>query len=205
MDDLSPSQIYDLNQSLLEQATDITRPLIDSLVSISELRNEYENGNKTFLDQIDALTSKGFSHIRRARGDGDCFFRAFAFAYVHRCPGLHHLATTPNLLESVGFQSLVFEDFYDVLQDLIQRVEEADEAIRESLLESAFQNPESNLILIFLLLILIHFLQYPTLSSCTSVSSPPLTSAPIPNHTNPFYSTQKQVYPSTSGSFVKVS
>lgn len=34
------------------------------------LRAEYENGNQTFVDQIDWLVEKGYKGIRRTRGDG---------------------------------------------------------------------------------------------------------------------------------------
>ncbi|KAF5332050.1 hypothetical protein D9758_016562 [Tetrapyrgos nigripes] len=152
--ELTPSQIYDLNQSLLNEATDVSRPLIDSLVPISHLRKEYENGSKAFVDQIDWLTEHGYTHIRRARGDGDCFYRALSFAYVEKYPDLTHLSTTPNLLESVGFQRLVFEDFYEVLEDLIKRVQAEPEEMREVLMESAFQNPEvSNSIVMYMRLL----------------------------------------------------
>lgn len=41
------------------------------------LRAEYENGggSSTFVAQIDWLMSRGWTHIRRAKGDGDCFYR----------------------------------------------------------------------------------------------------------------------------------
>ncbi|KAJ2973708.1 hypothetical protein NUW54_g12016 [Trametes sanguinea] len=55
---------------------------------------------------------------------GDCFYRSFAFAYIERMlnatepqlavlKALSVLETTPSMLEQVGFQTLVFEDFYD--------------------------------------------------------------------------------------------
>ena len=43
---------------------------------IGKLREEYESGaSSTFVMQIDYLKGQGYSHIRRTRGDGDCFYR----------------------------------------------------------------------------------------------------------------------------------
>lgn len=45
-----------------------SRPLIDEISPMTELRKEYENGSTSFVAQIDWLTSQGFDSIRRARG-----------------------------------------------------------------------------------------------------------------------------------------
>ena len=46
------------------------RPLIAPLASMAVLRAEYENGNPTFVKQIDWLVEQGYVGIRRTRGDG---------------------------------------------------------------------------------------------------------------------------------------
>lgn len=52
------------------------RPLIADSAPLSVLREEYERGSGSFVQQIDFLsTNKGFTHIRKTRGDGDCFYR----------------------------------------------------------------------------------------------------------------------------------
>jgi len=65
--------IFHRMQNLLDDAVQ-DRPLIGPLTSMSALRAEY-GGSKSFLDQIDYLISQGYVSIRRARGDGDCFYR----------------------------------------------------------------------------------------------------------------------------------
>ncbi len=42
---------------------------------------EYEEGSHVFLAKIATLEGQ-YSQIRRARGDGNCFFRSFMFAYM---------------------------------------------------------------------------------------------------------------------------
>ena len=45
------------------------------------LRSEYAVGNLVFAKKIESL-SKSFSSLRRTRGDGNCFYRAFLFSYL---------------------------------------------------------------------------------------------------------------------------
>jgi ubiquitin thioesterase protein OTUB1 len=59
---------------MLDEASE-ERPLISPLASLNALREEYEGGSMSFVKKIDWLKGKGFKGIRRARGDGDCFYR----------------------------------------------------------------------------------------------------------------------------------
>ncbi|KAK7440041.1 hypothetical protein VKT23_017292 [Stygiomarasmius scandens] len=171
---LSAAQVYELNQNLLNETADVNRPLIDQVLPISELRAEYERGSPAFVKQIDWLKERGFQKIRRARGDGDCFYRALSFAYVERllkspdppsavADALRILSGTPEMLENVGFQKLVFEDFYDIFEGLLKSIsvphtpdlpESEGGGMDEAILLSAFQNPEtSNSIVMYMRLL----------------------------------------------------
>ncbi|KAI8972593.1 cysteine proteinase [Trametes punicea] len=135
---------------------------------MTTLRAEYENGSQSFVKQIDGLMSQGWIGIRRARGDGDCFYRSLAFAYIERIlnatepalavtSALSVLESTQPVLEQVGFQRLVFEDFYDAFAGLIKAVVQppADGRLLTitSLLE-AFNTPEvSNSVVMYLRLL----------------------------------------------------
>ncbi|KAI0651332.1 cysteine proteinase [Trametes meyenii] len=135
------------------------RPLISPLAPMSTLRAEYENGSQTFVKQIDWLTAQGWIGIRRTRGD------ALAFAYIEHIlnatepalavtTALSILETTQGLLEHVGFQRLVFEDFYEDFVNIISSVVNPREDGRlltiASLLE-AFNIPEvSNSVVMYL-------------------------------------------------------
>ena len=68
------------------------RPYVGDLEPLSALKAEYENGSQVFVAKIDSLADK-YSGIRRARGDGNCFFRSFIFGYLER------LVITNNLAE----------------------------------------------------------------------------------------------------------
>ncbi|SJL08387.1 uncharacterized protein ARMOST_11750 [Armillaria ostoyae] len=165
---LTTAQVFDLNQSLLDEATGVTRPLIDEIAPISALRSEYEGGSHAFVRQIDWLTANGYHYIRRTRGDGDCFYRSVAFAYVERMlhalnpadaveKGVAALKSTLPMLENVGFQKLVFEDFYDVLESLLLSIvtpQTTGKTLNAVGLLEAFQSPEvSNSIVVYLRLL----------------------------------------------------
>jgi hypothetical protein len=66
--------IFHRVQNLLDDAVP-DLPLIGPLSSLSALRTEYEGGSRSFVNQIDFLISQGYVSVRRARGDGDCFYR----------------------------------------------------------------------------------------------------------------------------------
>ena len=58
----------------------------------STLPAEYAVGNVVFAKKIESL-SKSFANLRRTRGDGNCFYRAFLFSY------LENLLLTSNMEE----------------------------------------------------------------------------------------------------------
>ena len=72
-------------QAVLDNAIP-DRPLIAPLVPMRVLREEYEHGNQTFVQQIDWLVEQGYLGIRRARGDGRP-----AITHLPRPSAPHHL------------------------------------------------------------------------------------------------------------------
>ncbi|EIM84270.1 cysteine proteinase [Stereum hirsutum FP-91666 SS1] len=168
LEDLTPSQIYQLNQDALDNASSTNRPLIASVAPMDVLRAEYENGSQSFVKQIDFLKGHGYAGIRRTRGDGDCFYRSLAFAYIERIltsedlslavmTAISTLDSTLPMLDAAGFEKIVYEDFYDVFVGLIRSIGEPDANGKvltpEGLLE-AFQDSEvSNSVVVYLRLL----------------------------------------------------
>ncbi|QRW14029.1 peptidase C65 otubain protein [Ceratobasidium sp. AG-Ba] len=174
---LSDEDIFALTQNIKNEEAS-RRPLVSPISPLSELRaefsplseavQEYTGPNSNVLRKIDWLQKHGgWSGIRRTRGDGDCFYRSLAFAYVEKImtapePGLavatslSHLESTLPLLEQAGFQKIVFEDFYESFAELIQHIVPPAGKVpltNEELLKQ-FQNPEvSNSIVVFLRLL----------------------------------------------------
>ncbi|KAH8114898.1 cysteine proteinase [Phellopilus nigrolimitatus] len=164
MSSFSPYELSQLTQNMLDETTPV-RPLITDRIPLSALREEYENGSGSFVQQIDYLRSQGFTDIRRTRGDGDCFYRSIAFAWVERmltsrnqtidvAKSLSMLDSSLLILKAAGFQELAFEDFYDVLISLIRQIvvpEPDGSTLTAPILLEAFQDAEvSNCIVVFL-------------------------------------------------------
>ncbi|KAG8787040.1 hypothetical protein FRC12_015962 [Ceratobasidium sp. 428] len=177
---LSDEDIFALTQNIKNEEAS-RRPLVSPISPLAELRaefcplaevaeqiGEYAGANANVLRKIDWLQKHGgWLGIRRTRGDGDCFYRSLAFAYVEKIitapePGLavatslSHLESTLPLLEQAGFQRIVFEDFYECFAELIQQIVPPPgkpPLTHQGLLEQ-FQNAEiSNSIVVFLRLL----------------------------------------------------
>ncbi|THH30504.1 hypothetical protein EUX98_g3677 [Antrodiella citrinella] len=164
---LSVDELDRLTQNVLDE-TASTRPLLSESAPLSALREEYERGSATFLKQIDYLSGKAYTHFRRARGDGDCFYRSLGFAWVESLMtsqepdmeasmALSLLESSLDILAAAGFQKLVYEDFYDTLANLIKHIftpGAGGQTLTMSSLLGAFQNAEiSNSIVVYLRLL----------------------------------------------------
>lgn len=101
-----------------------TIPLVGELEALSSLEKEY-NEDPVYLLKVKDLSSK-YKHVRRTRPDGNCFFRAFSYAY------LEHLLTdkaeyekffeiaknSKDILLRLGFSQFTVEDFYETVSTL---------------------------------------------------------------------------------------
>ncbi|KAF9915095.1 OTU domain, ubiquitin aldehyde binding [Linnemannia zychae] len=129
---LTDEQILTQMQAIKDEEA-MTHPLVDHSVDLLELAKEYENGSEAFKTKIKNL-SDTHDRMRRSRGDGNCFYRAFAFAWFERVmvayrsrPWLHATAVktiekTKDLLLAAGFDLLAFEDFYLVTLECLQNL-----------------------------------------------------------------------------------
>ncbi|KAF8926399.1 OTU domain, ubiquitin aldehyde binding [Dissophora ornata] len=161
---LSDEQILTQMQAIKDEEAN-AHPLVDNSVDLTELEKEYEN-NQSFKNKIKNLADT-HDRMRRSRGDGNCFYRAFAFAWFERVmlakskPELHANAIkaiedSKDLLLAAQFELLAFEDFYLVTLETLQNLVHF---TPEDLLV-AFQNDEtSNSIVMHLRLVASAFLK----------------------------------------------
>ncbi|KAH7941819.1 hypothetical protein HPB49_017711 [Dermacentor silvarum] len=56
-------------------------PLVDTKQDLSILEKEYALDDEVYQQKVKDLRSK-YQSIRKTRPDGNCFFRAFSFAYL---------------------------------------------------------------------------------------------------------------------------
>lgn len=103
--------------------------LVSARLPPSVLSVEYENANEIgrpgFLAGVKYLSSN-YQALRKVRGDGNCFYRAFLFAYLEkllenkevneteRLRMLQVLRDSKDLVASQGYDEFVIETFHDV-------------------------------------------------------------------------------------------
>lgn len=120
----SDEDIISFENQIREEQVNV-HPLVSIPLPIDILRDEYHSSvNPNFLTKISELTEY-YSTLRKTRGDGNCFFRAFSFALVEAIWGhseedqkqlaLSLDTTISNLLQKAGFERLAYEDFYSEL------------------------------------------------------------------------------------------
>lgn len=128
--DITDEQILTYEQAIKDEEAN-KLPLVNFAEPLSALLKEYETGSDAYKSKIQNL-AKTHRHFRRCRGDGNCFYRAFAFAWFERLlqsgtesdvkKSLSQLDATCELLESVGFQKLAYEDFVMVAKEVLDSV-----------------------------------------------------------------------------------
>lgn len=95
-----------------------TIPLVSELQEISTLGNEYTD-DRVYCTKVNDLGAK-YSALRRTRPDGNCFFRAFAYAYLEYLvrnaddyAAFRELAQeSRQRLVRLGFPEFTLEDFH---------------------------------------------------------------------------------------------
>jgi ubiquitin thioesterase protein OTUB1 len=121
--EFTDEQIFLYEQRIRGEAAERTE-LVCQAEPISKLYEEYAAGSQVFQRKIQNL-AEHHDRIRRARGDGNCFFRAFAFAWFESLlldpsrdaipNAIRNVETHPALLVTAGFEALAYEDFYDII------------------------------------------------------------------------------------------
>ncbi|GAA5861993.1 hypothetical protein JCM8547_001551 [Rhodosporidiobolus lusitaniae] len=141
------------------------RPLVGPLEDLSSLEEEFERGS-VYRSKVQRLRRDGWEGVRRCRGDGDCFYRAFILSLLlshlplHPSHSAHLLAKFESLLpllEACGFEPIVTEDFWEPLRDVLRnlaQVEGAGERMGESKLLETFNDQETNSCIIVILRLL---------------------------------------------------
>lgn len=155
-------------------------PLIYESSSTSDLLQEYQD-NPGFLKKLSHLILD-FKTYRKCKGDGNCFYRAFAFSWfetvlMYPDPPLHDeytatLLSARDLLDKAGFEKIVYEDFVMEADETLNRlrvpyalqttdnVDLKDGIFDTASLLSRMQNPESsNSVVAFLRMVISAYLQ----------------------------------------------
>ena len=134
---LTDEQISSLTQEITDSYTKDV-PLVGPFLPISVLLDEFRD-NEPFLKKIHGLAEK-WGGFRRTARNGNCFYQAFAYAWVDNLQRLGEKRVTEEIakieksaeiLEQagmfssegmviVGFEKLAYEDFLDATLTLLQ-------------------------------------------------------------------------------------
>lgn len=128
-------------QREIEQEIAYTTALVSESQAISSLNSEYLD-DAVYIAKVKDLASK-YRAIRRTRPDGNCFFRAFAYAYLEylvrnkeEFSKFYEYATkSKERLTKAGFPTFTIEDFYDTFMEVINKVKPKGDDTSEALAE----------------------------------------------------------------------
>lgn len=164
---LSDAQIQALNQHSIEDSIPKSHLLIHEVEPVEVLAQEYEC-NPMFLRCVKWLSKvSSYTCLQRLKGDGNCFYRAFSYAFVNAVTNIHdksrreaiyqHVESTLGLLKQMGVDQEIARDFFEPFQKLVRpetKLGPADIQTRFKLLMKEFNDPEtSNSIVVFMRLI----------------------------------------------------
>ena len=114
--------------------------MISLAQDVSALLPQYENATLPgFLLGINHLAKK-YNKLRKVRGDGNCFYRAFFFGYleclllkykeetqkksanIERERILDIIINSKNELIEYGYNEIAFESFYDIVIEVLENL-----------------------------------------------------------------------------------
>lgn len=144
----------------IREAEAIRIPFLGDMEELTALAAEYEGGSEVFRTKIHSL-SRDYSGFRRSRGDGNCFFRAFVFAYLdnliatgdysERSRVLSQIQEIRKKLLDCGYQELVFEDSQQHLLNQLNSIKVGHDGLTQEVLLINMRDSEvSNMIVSFL-------------------------------------------------------
>ncbi|CAL8104095.1 unnamed protein product [Calicophoron daubneyi] len=150
----------------IESAIKATSPLVSPIICLSTLDEDF-SGHAVYLQKLNLLKEK-YSGIRRLRRDGNCFYRAFGFAYIE------YLLTGKRLKEAallkrrcdecrdtllqLGYTQFTVEDFHEQFTGMVDQFTVEGGSLEE--LEETFNNQGySDYYVVFLRLLVSAFMQ----------------------------------------------
>jgi ubiquitin thioesterase protein OTUB1 len=119
MDRPSDEAILDQEWRIREEETRAC-PLVSPVLCSAALLEAYRE-DSVFRPKIEAV-ARDYPLLRRCRGDGNCFFRAAAFAWLLQ-PRVD-VAGAERLLARAGYEGAVYGDFADAVRETLEALRE---------------------------------------------------------------------------------
>ncbi|XP_013401338.1 ubiquitin thioesterase OTUB1 [Lingula anatina] len=127
-----PDKNYDeetlAQQRIIEKQIAGTQDFVTERLDFSVLEQEYAE-DPVYIKKVRSLKSK-YLCLRKTRGDGNCFYRAFGFAYFEKLledqeefNRFRDVASkSKDVLVSLGFPQFTIEDFHDTFMEVVDKV-----------------------------------------------------------------------------------
>ncbi|KAK4764673.1 hypothetical protein SAY86_025763 [Trapa natans] len=163
---LLPEWSYDIYDDIIKQHSEAEasesekNPLIGDKEPLSVLEAEYQSSCPVWVKKIKFLKQK-FAAIRRARGDGNCFYRCFMFSYLEHIletrdkPEVDRIKAnveeSRRTLMGLGYADFTFEDIFELFLEQLECVLQGTDSIsHEELVRKCRCPSHSNSVVMFL-------------------------------------------------------
>lgn len=155
-------------ERLIEKEIADRIPFVSARIPIQELKSDYQADDDIYQNKIRNL-EKDYAFLRRTRPDGNCFFRAFGFAYFESLLDganqdeldsfISFTKQSKEDLVKLGLPSVTIEDFFDVFLEVLMHIKDKQIETSEQLLERFCNQTVSDYIVVYFRLITSGYLQ----------------------------------------------
>lgn len=156
-------------ERLIEREIAEKIPYVSAKVPIQELKNNYQDDDEVYQSKISNL-EKDYIHLRRTRPDGNCFFRAFGYAYFESLllddPNQDEIdrfikvtKNSKDELIELGLPSVTIEDFFEAFLEVLTSIKDGTINTSDQLLEKFCEVTTSDYIVVYFRLITSGYLQ----------------------------------------------
>lgn len=128
-------EIMQQHAAIREEAIKI--PYVRDKEPLSALAAEFESGSSILKEKI-RLLGEQYTALRRTRGDGNCFYRSFMFAYLEHILETQDIAEVERItanveqckhtLQNLGYTEFTYEDFFGIFMEQLESVLQGKEA-----------------------------------------------------------------------------
>jgi len=148
-----PNKNYDedvlAQQRAIEKEIAENQNLVGSVLTFDNIVEDYAKEDSVYRHKFEDLKTR-YKNIRKVRGDGNCFFRAFGFGYLEHL--LSHIEEFERFLDiaqkskdelvALGFPQFTLEDFHDTFMEIVRQAKSPGsvEKLVESFNDSGFSD-----------------------------------------------------------------
>lgn len=167
MDSASIEAIKNQERSIEKEIADRI-PFVSARIPVQELKSDYQPDDDIYQNKISNL-ERVYAFLRRTRPDGNCFFRAFGFAYFESLLNDTNQDELENFIAftrqskedliSLGLPSVTIEDFFEIFLEVLLQIKDKQIESSDQLLERFCNQTISDYIVVYFRLITSGYLQ----------------------------------------------